>query len=223
MRREKGLCSARIGERNPTLSINGTMATTMATAQRTRCPWAMNDPLNIAYHDEEWGVPQHDDIRLFEMLTLEGAQAGLSWLTILKKREGYRQAFAHFDIDRIARFKAPDRRSLMANPAIVRHRLKIESTITNAQAILDLREKGISFGRYLWSFAPETRDPAYRRMEDVPSVSEASSTMSRALKRDGFRFCGPTICYALMQAAGMVNDHLTCCFRHRELSASRRP
>ncbi|WP_038097874.1 DNA-3-methyladenine glycosylase I [Thioalkalivibrio sp. HK1] len=195
----------------------------MATIRKPRCPWAMNDPLNIAYHDEEWGVPQRDDTRLFEMLTLEGAQAGLSWLTILKKREGYRKAFAQFDIERIAHFKARECRSLMANPSIVRHRLKIASTITNAKAVLDLEKKGISFGQYLWSFAPESPSPAYRRMEDVPSTSEASSAMSRAMKRDGFRFCGPTICHSLMQAAGMVNDHLKGCFRHRELSASKGP
>ncbi|MBF2758983.1 MAG: DNA-3-methyladenine glycosylase I [Ectothiorhodospiraceae bacterium AqS1] len=194
----------------------------MTKTQPSRCPWAMNDPLNIAYHDEEWGVPQRDDRRLFEMLTLEGAQAGLSWLTILKKRAGYRKAFAHFDIERIARFDARKVSSLMEDAAIVRHRLKIESTITNARAVLELEKKGISFGRYLWSFAPELPSPAYRRMEEVPAQSEASHAMSRALKRDGFRFCGPTICHSLMQAAGMVNDHLTCCFRHRELSASKR-
>ncbi len=180
----------------------------------------MNHPLNIAYHDEEWGVVQQDDRRLFEMLSLEGAQAGLSWLTILRKREGYREAFAHFDIDRVARFGSHERRRLSANSAIVRHRLKIESTITNAQAILDLKAKGISFGEYLWSFAPAS-SPARKHIEDVPSQSDASLAMSRALKRDGFRFCGPTICYALMQAAGMVNDHLTCCFRHREIAAAK--
>jgi DNA-3-methyladenine glycosylase I len=186
-------------------------------SQAVRCPWAKSD-LYIAYHDQEWGVPIHDDRLLFEFLILEGAQAGLSWETILKKRENYRAAFANFDAQRIARFSAADNRKLLANAGIVRNRLKIDSTISNAQALLALQEELGSFDTYLWSFVGNVpRQNAWRSLKDVPPRTAESDAMSKDLRRRGFRFVGSTICYALMQAVGMVNDHLVDCFRHVEL------
>ena len=180
----------------------------------TRCGWVNDDPLCIAYHDEEWGVPVRDDRRLFEMLILEGAQAGLSWYTILKKRNGYRRAFDGFDPERIARYDERKIESLLADPGIVRNRLKVHAAIGNAGAWLDLRGSGIGIAEFLWDFvggAPVVN--AWRRLEDVPASTPVSEAMSKALKRRGFRFVGPTICYAFMQAVGMVNDHVVSCFR----------
>ena len=184
---------------------------------RTRCSWVNDDSLYVAYHDEEWGVPVRDDRRLYEMLVLEGAQAGLSWYAILKKREAYRRAFDGFDPDRIARYDDKKIASLLEDPGIVRNRLKVQAAIGNARAWLDLRESGIRFSEFLWAFsggAPVVN--AWRRLEDVPAATPVSEAMSKALKARGFRFVGPTICYAFMQAVGMVNDHVTSCFRWKE-------
>jgi len=187
--------------------------------ERVRCGWCRSDPLYVAYHDEEWGVPVHDDRRLFEMLILEGAQAGLSWLTILKKREGYRRAFAGFDPKRIARFDAQQMQTLLADPGIVRNRLKVAAAIGNARAYLRLVDDGESLDRFLWRFvggAPQ--QPARRTLAEVPAHTPESDAMSKALLARGFKFVGSTICYALMQSVGMVNDHTVDCFRHGELS-----
>jgi DNA-3-methyladenine glycosylase I len=183
-----------------------------------RCSWPRTE-LDIAYHDREWGVPEHDDRALFELLTLEGAQAGLSWSTILKKRDGYREAFANFDAARVARFTPARMEKLLANAGIVRNRLKIESTITNATAFLRVvREEG-SFDRYVWRFVGGTPVQSHRRRHgEIPAMTPESDAMSKDLKKRGFRFVGSTICYAFMQAAGMVNDHITDCFRYQELS-----
>jgi DNA-3-methyladenine glycosylase I len=188
-------------------------------AMKQRCPWAGNDPLYITYHDNEWGVPSHDDRHLFAMLNLEGAQAGLSWITILRKREHYRHAFANWDADKIARFDTNDIARLMADAGIVRNRLKIQAAIGNARAFLKVREEFGSFDRYLWQFVGGVPIQNGRRaMRNVPPSSRESDAMSCDLKQRGFRFVGSTICYAFMQAVGMVNDHLVTCFRHAELS-----
>ena len=186
----------------------------------TRCPWSGADPLYCQYHDEEWGVPLHDERALFELLILEGAQAGLSWITILRKRAAYRAAFAGFDAAAIAGFGARDVKRLLADPGIVRNRLKISATIDNARAFLATRDELGSFDRYLWSFV-DGRPVVnrFKRPAEVPAETDASRAMSRDLKRRGFRFVGPTICYAFMQATGMVNDHLVDCFRHRQIRA----
>jgi DNA-3-methyladenine glycosylase I len=169
----------------------------------------------LAYHDEEWGMPSHDDRHLFEMLTLEGAQAGLSWRTILHKRDGYRQAFAGFDAEAVARFGDDDVARLLADPGIVRNRLKVASTIANARAELEVTAEMGSLDAFLWTVAGGSpRENRWRRLEDIPSETDASRAMSKALKARGFRFVGPTVCYAFMQATGMVDDHLTSCFRH---------
>jgi DNA-3-methyladenine glycosylase I len=186
-----------------------------APTERARCAWAGSDPLNIAYHDLEWGRPEHDDARLFELITLEGAQAGLSWLTILRKREGYRKAFVGFDPQRVAGFDTQRIDQLVLNPAIVRHRGKIESTVNNARRILALWESGRSLDQTVWSFVDgETRQNNWKSMSELPSSTPASIAMSKALKKLGFRFVGETTCYAFMQAAGLVNDHLVSCPRH---------
>jgi DNA-3-methyladenine glycosylase I len=179
----------------------------------TRCAWVpLADPLYVAYHDEEWGVPTRDDRELFELLTLEGAQAGLSWSTILRKREGYRAAFAGFEIERVARFGPDDVERLMADPGIVRNRLKIESTIANARAVLDL---DVPLAELLWSFVGgEQCVNAWRTTGEIPAETPESRAMSKELKRRGFRFVGPTVLYALMQAAGLVDDHTVDCFRY---------
>ncbi len=172
----------------------------------------------MTYHDEEWGVPLHDDRRLFEMLTLEGAQAGLSWITILRKRENYRQAFARFDPRRVARFDKRKRERLMKDPGIVRNRLKVESVVQNAKAFLKVQEEFGSFDDYIWRFVRgEPLQNRFRSLADIPARTRESDAMGRDLKMRGFRFVGSTTCYALMQAIGMVNDHLTNCFRWGEI------
>jgi DNA-3-methyladenine glycosylase I len=184
----------------------------------TRCGWAGSDPLLVAYHDEEWGVPAHDDRTLFEFLVLEGAQAGLSWRTILAKRPRYRQVFARFDPARVARFGARDVARLLRDDGIVRNRLKIEAAIANARAVLELERDGGSLDRHLWSFVGGTpMQNRWRTPREVPATTPEATAMSRDLIRRGFRFVGPTICYAMMQATGMVNDHVIGCFRHVQL------
>ena len=183
---------------------------------KKRCKWCEGNALQIAYHDREWGVPVHDDRRFFEFLILEGAQAGLSWDTILRKRSGYRQAFANFDPRKVARFSAAKRASLMKHPGIVRNRLKIASSVTNAQAFLAVQKEFGSFDRYIWGFVggkPIRNLP--RSTKEVPASTPESDAMSKDLKKRGFRFVGSTICYAFMQATGMVDDHLSTCFRSR--------
>jgi DNA-3-methyladenine glycosylase I len=184
----------------------------------TRCAWVPEgDELYVAYHDREWGVPSHDERYLFEMLVLEGAQAGLSWSTILRKREGYREAFAGWDVGTIARFGDRDLERLMGDAGIVRNRLKIESAIANAQAVLALEE---SLDGLLWSFVDgEPMQNGFRKVADIPAETEESKAMSKELKRRGFRFVGPTVCYAFMQGCGLVNDHTTDCFRYREVTS----
>ncbi|WP_414662293.1 DNA-3-methyladenine glycosylase I [Horticoccus sp. 23ND18S-11] len=184
-----------------------------------RCPWPQKD-LDIAYHDAEWGVPLHDDRALFELLTLEGAQAGLSWSIVLAKRETYRLAFDQFDVAKVARYKAAKVAALLANPGIVRNRLKVAATIANAQAVLRVQEEVGSFDRHLWSFVGGKPIVNRRRkMQDVPTHSPESDALSRDLLQRGFKFVGTTICYAFMQASGMVNDHLVTCPRHKVCAA----
>jgi DNA-3-methyladenine glycosylase I len=191
---------------------------------RLRCPWAGNDPLYLAYHDHEWGVPEHDDNRLFEMLILEGAQAGLSWITILRKRPRYRRVFAGFDPPRVARFDRRRIAALLRDPGIVRNRRKVEATVQNARAFLAIVAEEGSFDRYLWRFVGgKPIRNRWVRSGQVPAETDESRSLSRDLKKRGFAFVGPTICYAFMQAVGLVNDHLTGCFRHRPLPARRRP
>ena len=183
-----------------------------------RCAWAGSERLMVTYHDSEWGVPLHNDRKLFEMLTLEGAQAGLSWSTILKKRRTYRAAFCGFDPEAVARMDRRAVRRLMADKGIVRNRLKIESTVVNARALLAVRQEFGSFDRYIWQFVGGVpRQNRWRSLRELPAWSDESVAMSRDLKRRGFRFVGPTVCYAFMQAVGMVNDHTVDCYRHREL------
>ena len=185
-----------------------------------RCPWGGSHPLYVAYHDREWGVPEHDDRKLFEMLILEGAQAGLSWITVLKKREAYRLAFDRFDPQAVARYDRRRITRLLANNQIIRNRLKIEAAITNAKAFLATRDKFGSFDRYLWQFVNgRPIQNAWRTLQQVPARTEHSDALSKDLKRRGFKFVGPTICYAHMQAMGMVNDHLVNCFRYRACMA----
>ncbi|TWT99205.1 DNA-3-methyladenine glycosylase 1 [Botrimarina colliarenosi] len=183
-----------------------------------RCPWAEASDAERDYHDTEWGVPVWDDQRLFEMLTLEGAQAGLSWSTILNKRDGYRRAFSEFDPAKVARYTATRIDKLVLDASIVRHRGKIESTVSNARAVLAVQEGEESLAGLLWSFVGgEPLQNRWRRMEDLPAETPTSKAMSKELKRRGFRFVGPTTCYAFMQAAGLVNDHLVGCFRCAEV------
>jgi DNA-3-methyladenine glycosylase I len=183
-----------------------------------RCAWPRTE-LDIEYHDREWGVPEHDDRALFELLTLEGAQAGLSWSTILKKRPAYREAFTNFDVARVARFTPARVAKLLMNPGIVRNRLKIESTISNAGAFLKVAEQEGSFDAYIWRFVGgKPLQPRRLAHRDIPATTDQSDEMSADLRRRGFRFVGSTICYAFMQASGMVNDHTTDCFRYPELS-----
>ena len=185
-----------------------------------RCEWASNE-LMVSYHDEEWGVPLHDERLLFEFLTLEGAQAGLSWSTVLNKRQSYRDAFDEFDVATVAKYDDNKLRSLMANTRIVRNRLKIISTISNAKAFLKIAEETGSFDSYIWGFVGGSAlDNQRVSMSDVPATTLESHAMSKDLKRRGFKFVGPTICYAFMQATGMVNDHKLDCFRHGQVSVS---
>lgn len=183
----------------------------------TSCPWCQGDELYQEYHDTVWGVPCYDDQELFAKLILDGAQAGLSWITILKKQEGYYRAFKNFDAKKIARFTEKDVERLMQDTGIVRNRRKIESTIGNARAYLEIQEQG-SFSEFLWQFVGgEPIQNNWKTMAEVPTETEESRAMSKALKKAGFKFVGPTICYAFMQAVGMVNDHLVSCLRHSEL------
>ncbi|HKW51148.1 MAG TPA: DNA-3-methyladenine glycosylase I [Candidatus Eisenbacteria bacterium] len=194
----------------------------MSVSNRRVCAWAGDDPLMRRYHDEEWGVPAHDDRRLFEFLTLEGAQAGLSWSTILRKRENYREAFAAFDPARVARFDSRRRASLMKNPGIVRNRLKIESTVSNARLFLEVRKEFGSFDKYVWGFVGGKSIQNRRRsLREVPAQSAESDALSADLRKRGFRFVGSTIMYAFMQAVGMVNDHEISCYRYREIARHR--
>ncbi len=191
--------------------------------ESTRCAWART-PIGIAYHDTEWGVPVHDDRILFEFLTLEGAQAGLSWETILRKRENYREAFDGFDPDRVARFTPARIERLLRNEGIVRNRLKVESTVRNARLVLALQREFGSFDAYLWDFVGGVpRVNRWRTIRQVPARTPESDALSRGLSGRGFTFVGSTICYALMQAVGMVNDHTVECFRHGQLGGGRRP
>jgi DNA-3-methyladenine glycosylase I len=180
-----------------------------------RCDWVpLDDPLYVAYHDEEWGSPSHDDTHLFELLTLEGAQAGLSWSTILRKREGYRRAFAGFDAETVAGFKKRDVERLLGDPGIVRNRLKVESTVNNAGRVLEVRDELGSLDAYFWGFVGgEPIVGNWRSLGEIPAETEESRALSKDLKKRGFRFVGPTVCYAFMQAVGLVDDHQLDCFR----------
>ena len=195
------------------------MTTSKPLQPLARCPWAQSE-LSIRYHDEEWGVPVHDDRTLFEFLTLEGAQAGLSWETILNKRQNYRAAFAGFDPKKVARLDRRKRAQLLQNPGIVRNRLKVASAARNAKAFLQLQKEFGSFDRYIWQFVDgKPRMNAWKRPSQVPAQTPQSDAMSKDLKKRGFTFVGSTICYAFMQAVGMVNDHLVGCFRYEPLRA----
>ena len=185
-----------------------------STAQLRRCEWAGSDPLYLAYHDDEWGVPVHDDIKLFEMLTMEGAQAGLNWITILRKREGYRSAFDGFDPRKVAAYDEQRIAALLGDERIVRNRLKVQSAVSNAGAFLKVQQEFGTFDAYIWQFvgrAPKVNCPA--SLADLPAETDESRAMSKDLKRRGFNFVGPTVCYAFMQACGLVDDHTVDCFR----------
>jgi DNA-3-methyladenine glycosylase I len=183
-----------------------------------RCEWAHKDELEQSYHDNEWGVPIHDDRSLFEFLVLEGAQAGLSWSTILRKREGYRKAFDNFDARKISRYSPNDVSRLLANPEIIRNRLKIDATITNARAFLRVQEQFGSFDRYIWQFVNgRPIQNSWEKVTDIPSKTPESEAMSKDLQKRGFKFVGTTVCYAFMQAVGMVNDHVVSCFKYNLL------
>jgi DNA-3-methyladenine glycosylase I len=190
----------------------------LSDANVTRCPWAKN-ALNIPYHDEEWGVPLHDDQKLIELLILEGAQAGLSWDTVLQKRARYREVFDRFDAEKIARYDSKKVRRLLADAGIIRNRLKIDSTISNARSFLKIQEEFGMFDGYIWQFVEgRPKQNAWETHKQVPARTAASDAMSKDLKKRGFRFVGSTICYAFMQATGMVNDHVVSCFRHKDLT-----
>jgi DNA-3-methyladenine glycosylase I len=186
--------------------------------KKQRCTWPGDDPLYCAYHDEEWGVPLHDDRRLFEFLILEGAQAGLSWITILRKRENYRAAFDDFDANRIARYDANKIESLLQNSGIVRNRLKVQAAVNNAQKFLSVQEEFGSFDTFIWQFTGgRPKQNKWRSLAEIPASTPESDAMCKELKKRGFKFVGSTMCYAHMQATGMVNDHTTDCFRYAEL------
>ncbi len=183
-----------------------------------RCPWAGTDPLYMSYHDTEWGVPVHDDRKLFEFIILEGAQAGLSWITILKKRENYRLALDGFDPETISGYGPDKIKELLGNPGIIRNKLKLAAAITNARAFLKVKQEFGTFDAYIWRFTDgQTIVNSWKTMDEIPAQTPRSQAMSKDLKQRGFKFVGPTICYAHMQATGMVNDHLTDCFRYKEL------
>jgi DNA-3-methyladenine glycosylase I len=205
-------------DHRPARSTSRHVAIEERTSMISRCEWAFGDELIERYHDEEWGVPLHDERRLFEFLVLEGAQAGLSWKTILKKRENYRAAFDGFDPAAVARYGQADVERLRADAGIVRNRLKIEAAITNANAFLAVQAEHGGFDTYIWQFVDgRAKKNRWRRMEEVPARSAESDAMSKELKRRGFKFVGSTICYAFMQAVGMVNDHLVSCFRYDQV------
>lgn len=194
-----------------------------ARGVRERCPWPGVEPLYVAYHDEEWGVPVHDDRTHFEFIVLDGAQAGLSWFTILRKRENYRKAFAGFDPRKVARFDEAKIEKLLLDPGIVRNRQKVVSAVGNARAFLTVQKEFGSFDAYVWSFVGgRTIVNEWKSLREIPARTPEAEAMSKDLVARGFRFVGPTICYAYMQAAGMVNDHLTSCFRYREIAGPRR-
>jgi len=195
----------------------------MAKVPLQRCAWAGDDPLYVAYHDREWGVPLHDERRLFEMLILEGAQAGLSWITILRKRDNYRAAFDGFDPDKMARYGERKMQALLADPGIVRNRLKVAAAVHNARMLLALREREGGLDEYLWRYVDgKPIVNTWRTIKEVPARTPLSDAISKDLKRCGFKFVGSTICYAYMQAVGMVNDHVTACFRYGEVAGKRR-
>ena len=184
-----------------------------------RCDWATSNPLETEHHDKEWGVPVHDDRLLFEMLILESAQAGLSWATILQKRAGYLQAFDNFDAKKIAKYSTKKIEKLLQNPGIVRNKLKINATVENAKQFLEIQKEYGSFDMYIWSFVDaKPINNSWKKQSDVPAKTQASDAMSKGLKKKGFKFVGPTTCYAYMQATGMVNDHLVSCFRYSEVN-----
>lgn len=196
----------------------------MASKIVPRCHWCGDDPLYVRYHDEEWGVPEYDDQRLFAKLVLDGAQAGLSWITILRKRENYWRAFDNFNPEKIARYDEIKIAELLQNPGIVRNRLKVQSAVKNAQGYLEIMEKEGSFSTFLWGFVDgRSRQNSWLSMEEVPTETKESQAMSKALKKRGFSFVGPTIIYAFMQAVGMVNDHIISCFRYEEISSLSNP
>jgi DNA-3-methyladenine glycosylase I len=193
----------------------------MTAKELKRCGWGESNPTYLRYHDEEWGVPVHNDGRLFEMLILEGTQAGLSWLIVLRKREEYRKAFNNFDASRIARYTEKKVQGLLLNPGIIRNRLKIIAAIDNAKAFLKVQKEFGSFDKFLWSFVGgRPRQNRFKRLKEIPNRTPESDAMSRELKKRGFRFVGSTICYAFMQAVGMVNDHLVVCYRHKEIATT---
>ena len=211
-----------LGGQPPKLRFSVTPVTTVSTGRR--CAWAGSDPLYVRYHDEEWGVPVHDDRHLFEMLTLEGAQAGLSWITILRKRDAYRTAFDRLDPRKFARYDSAKKRVLLRNPGIVRNRLKIDAAVTNARAFLDVQAEFGSFDAYLWPFVggkPIVNRPASVR--DIQPTTRESDVLSKDLRRRGFRFVGSTICYAFMQAVGLVDDHVRGCPAARRIRKASRP
>lgn len=190
----------------------------MSSKKIIRCEWCGDDPLYQKYHDKEWGVPVHSDKKLFEFLILEGAQAGLSWITILKKREAYREAFDRFDFEKIAKYKENRIQKLLNNEGIVRNKLKIRSTVTNAQAFIQVRKEFGTFNKYIWSYVNgKPIINKFKTLKDIPAKTDISDAMSKDLKKRGFKFVGSTICYAFMQATGMVNDHIIDCFRYKEL------
>ena len=187
-----------------------------------RCAWGTNNPLMIQYHDEEWGVPAHDDRKLFEFLVLDGFQAGVSWSIVLNKRKSFRKAFHNFNARRIAKYTAKDVRHLLADPGIIRNRLKIQATINNAQRFLEVQKEFGSFDKYIWQFVGgEPKKNDFKTIKQIPATSKESDAMSVDLKERGFKFVGSTICYAFMQAAGMVNDHTTDCFRYKQITGHR--
>jgi DNA-3-methyladenine glycosylase I len=187
-----------------------------------RCPWGTADPLYVAYHDEEWGVPEHDDHRLFEMLILEGAQAGLSWLTVLKRREGYRRAFDGFDPALVARYDDAKIAALLADPGIIRNKLKVHAAVQNARSFLAVQDAFGSFDAYIWQFVDGApRQNGFVELREIPAETPEARAMSKDLLARGFKFAGPTICYAFMQACGLVNDHLVTCFRYNQVQDQR--
>ena len=187
---------------------------------KNRCQWCISDPIYIKYHDNEWGVPVHDDKKLFEFLILEGAQAGLSWLTILKRREGYRKAFANFDVNKVARFSEEKIQKLLLDPGIIRNKLKVRAAVTNAQQFIKIQDEFGSFNEYSWQFVDgKPIENRCKKLEDIPVTTKESDAFSKDLKKRGFKFVGSTIMYAHMQAVGMVNDHLLDCFRYEEIAS----